>query len=164
VTQSLAGRSLDLIKRHNAWLAVGLFAAAIISASLGLLYLPIALAAVVASYAILNVVQARHVYDAIEWPVIVLLGSMIPIGGALESSGGTALIVDDITTLSAGDSPVFVLILLMVVTMTLPDVMNNTLIMGPGGYRFRDHRVMGLPLEILVIIVSIPMIMWVWPL
>ena len=80
----------------------------------------------VASYVMFNIVQARHVYDSVEWPVIVLLGSMIPIGGALESSGGTALIADLITSMSAGYSPVVVLILLMVITMTLSDVMNNT--------------------------------------
>jgi len=206
----LAGRSLDLIQRHKAWLAVGLFAAAIATASSGLLYLPIALAAVVACYVMFNIVPARHVYESIEWPVIVLLGSMIPIGSALEASGGTALIADGITSLSAGYSPVVVLTLLMVVTMTLSDVMNNTatavitapiavdiasrlgvsadpflmtvavaascafltpighknntLIMGPGGYRFGDYWRMGLPLEILVILVSIPMILWVWPL
>jgi len=206
----LAGRSLDLIKRHKAWLAVGLFATAILAASLDLVYLPVALAAVVIGYILFNIVQARHVYNSVEWPVIVLLGSMIPIGSALESSGGTALIADAITTLSAGYSPVVVLTLLMVVTMTLSDVMNNTataviaapiavdianrlgvnpdpflmvvavaascafltpighknntLIMGPGGYRFGDYWRMGLPLEILIILVSIPMIMWVWPL
>ena len=206
----LAGRSIDLIQRHKAWLAVGLFAAAIAAASFGLMYLPIALAAVVASYVMFNIVPARHVYDSIEWPVIVLLGSMIPIGGALESSGGTALIADVITNLSAGYSPIVVLTLLMIVTMTLSDVMNNTataviaapiavdiadrlsvnpdpflmtvavaascafltpighknntLVMGPGGYRFGDYWRMGLPLEILIIVVSIPMILWVWPL
>ena len=206
----LAGRSLDLIKRHKAWLAVGLFAAAITTASFGLLYLPIALAVVVASYVMFNIVPARHVYDSIEWPVIVLLGSMIPIGGALEATGSTALIADSITTLSDGYSPVVVLSLLMIITMTLSDVMNNTataviaapiavdianrldvsadpflmtvavaascafltpighknntLIMGPGGYRFGDYWRMGLPLEILIIVVSIPMILWVWPL
>lgn len=209
-TLPLAGRSVDLIQRHKAWLAVGLFAAAIATASFGLLYLPVALAAVVASYVMFKIVPARHVYDSIEWPVIVLLGCMIPIGGALETTGSTALIAETITTLSAGYSPVVVLALLMVVTMTLSDVMNNTataviaapiavdianrlgvsadpflmtvavaascafltpighknntLIMGPGGYRFGDYWRMGLPLELLVIAVSIPMILWVWPL
>ncbi len=209
-TLPLAGRSLDLIQRHKAWLAVGIFASAIAVASFGLVYLPVALAAVVASYVMFNIVQARHVYDSIEWPVIVLLGSMIPIGGALESTGGTELIATAITDLSAGHSPVYVLVLLMVVTMTLSDVMNNTataviaapiavdianrlgvspdpflmtvaiaascafltpighknntLIMGPGGYRFGDYWRMGLPLEILIIVTAIPMILWVWPL
>jgi len=207
----LAGaENLSLIKRHKAWLAAGLFAAAILLASTGILYLPVALAIVVAAYVLLNILPARQVYDSIEWPVIVLLGSMIPLGVALESSGGTALIADGITSLAEGYSPVVVLTLLMVVTMTLSDVMNNTataviaapialdiahrlevspdpflmavavaascafltpighknntLVMGPGGYRFGDYWRMGLPLEVLIIVVSIPMIVWVWPL
>ena len=207
----LAGaEDLSLVKRHKAWLAAGLFAAAILLASTGLLYLPVALAIVVAAYALLNILPARQVYDAIEWPVIVLLGSMIPLGVALEASGGTALIADGITGLAEGYSPVVVLTLLMIVTMTLSDVMNNTataviaapialdianrlqvspdpflmavavaascafltpighknntLVMGPGGYRFGDYWRMGLPLEVLIIVVSIPMIVWVWPL
>jgi len=140
----------------------------------------------------------------------VLLGCMIPIGGALQATGGTALIADGIVTISAGYSAVVVLTLLIVVTMTLSDVMNNTatavvaapiaveiatrlnvspdpflmgvavaascafltpighknntLIMGPGGYRFGDYWRMGLPLEILVVAISVPMILYVWPL
>jgi di/tricarboxylate transporter len=204
-----SSRDLALIKRHKAWLAAGLFALAILLASTGALYLPVALAIVVVAYVLLNILQARQVYDSIEWPVIVLLGSMIPFGAALETSGGTALIADAITGLAAGYSPVLVLILLMVVTMTLSDVMNNTataviaapialdianrlqvnpdpflmavavaascafltpighknntLVMGPGGYRFGDYWRMGLPLEILIVLVSVPMILWVWP-
>jgi di/tricarboxylate transporter len=209
-TLPLAGsENLSLVKRHKAWLAASLFAVAIALASTGLLYLPVALAAVVVAYVLLNILPARQVYDAIEWPVIVLLGSMIPLGVALESGGGTALIADVITDLAAGYSPVVVLTLLMVVTMTLSDVMNNTataviaapialdiadrlqvspdpflmavavaascafltpighknntLIMGPGGYRFGDYWRMGLPLEALIVMVSVPMILWVWP-
>ncbi|MGB5339276.1 MAG: SLC13 family permease, partial [Gammaproteobacteria bacterium] len=208
-TLPLGGRSVEVIKRHKAWLAAGLFAVAITLASVGFLYLPIALAAVVAAFVLLNIVPARQVYDSIEWSVIVLLGSMIPIGAALESSGGTALIADLITGFGDGYSPVVVLTLLMVITMTLSDVMNNTataviaapiavdiagrlqvspdpflmavavaascafltpighknntLILGPGGYRFGDYWRMGLPLEVLIILVSIPMIVWVWP-
>jgi di/tricarboxylate transporter len=210
-TLPLAGaEELSLTRRHKAWLAAGLFAVAILLASTGLLYLPVALAIVVAAYVLLNILPARQVYDSIEWPVIVLLGSMIPLGVALEASGGTALIADGITGLAEGYSPVVVLTLLMVVTMTLSDVMNNTataviaapialdiahrlqvspdpflmavavaascafltpighknntLVMGPGGYRFGDYWRMGLPLELLIIVVSIPMIIWVWPL
>ena len=209
-TLPLAGsENLTLIKRHKAWQAAGLFGLAIALASTGLMYLPVALACVVAAYVLLNILPARQVYDSIEWPVIVLLGSMIPLGVALETSGGTALIAGAITDLSAGYSPVVVLTLLMIVTMTLSDVMNNTataviaapialdianrlevnpdpflmavavaascafltpighknntLVMGPGGYRFGDYWRMGLPLEILIVLVSIPVIMLVWP-
>ena len=206
----LADRGQRVIQREKAWLAVGIFGAAILAASVGFLYLPIALGCATALYVIFNIVPIRDVYTSIEWPVIVLLGSMIPIGGALQSTGGTDLIAGGIVDLSVGFSPIVVLTLLIVVTMTLSDVMNNTataviaapiavsianrldvspdpflmavavaascafltpighknntLIMGPGGYRFGDYWRMGLPLEILIIVVSVPMIILVWPL
>jgi len=205
----LADRGQRVIQRNKVWLSVGIFSAAILAASFGIVYLPIALGCVVALMALFNIVPLREIYDSIEWPVIVLLGCMIPIGSALQSTGGTALIAEGIVSLSAGFSPVVVLALLIIVTMTLSDVMNNTataviaapiavdiaarlsvnpdpflmgvavaascafltpighknntLIMGPGGYRFGDYWRMGLPLEILIVAVSIPMIMWVWP-
>lgn len=205
----LADRGQRVIQRDKAWWAVGIFTLAIIAASFGLVYLPIALGTATALYVLLNIVPIRDVYTSIEWPVIVLLGSMIPIGGALQSTGGTALIAGGIVDLSAGYSPVLVLTLLIVVTMTLSDVMNNTataviaapiaveiasrldvnpdpflmgvavaascafltpighknntLIMGPGGYRFGDYWRMGLPLEILIIAVAVPAIITFWP-
>ena len=205
----LADRGQRVIQRDKVWIAVSIFSAAILAASFGIVYLPIALGAVVALMALFNIVPVRELYESIEWPVIVLLACMIPIGGALQSTGGTTLIANGIVDLSAGYSPVVVLALLIIVTMTLSDVMNNTataviaapiaveiaarlgvnpdpflmgvavaascafltpighknntLIMGPGGYRFGDYWRMGLPLEILIVAVSIPMIMWVWP-
>jgi len=206
----LAERGLQVIQREKAGLAVLIFAIAVLLASFGLLYLPIALAAAVVLMVLCNIVPLRQIYESIEWPVIVLLGSMIPIGSALEASGGTALIAGSIVTLAEGYAPWVVLTLLIVVTMTLSDVMNNTataviaapiavdiagrlqvnpdpflmgvavaascafltpighknntLIMGPGGYRFGDYWRMGLPLEILIIAVAVPAILWVWPL
>ena len=205
----LAERGLQVIKRRTAWLAVGVFALAIILASLELIYLPIALAGACVIMVLLNIVPVRDIYTTIEWPVIVLLASLIPIGNALQETGGTALIADFIVNTSSGASPAVVLTILMVVTMTLSDVLNNTataliaapvavtiaerlnvspdpflmavaiaascafltpighknntLIMGPGGYKFGDYWRMGLPLEIIVIAVSVPMLLIVWP-
>jgi len=206
----LADRGQRVIQRDKAWWAVGIFAAAIIFASVGLVYLPIALGCAAALYVLFNIVPIRDVYTSIEWPVIVLLGCMIPIGGALQATGGTALIAGSIVDISAGYSAVVVLTLLVIVTMTLSDVMNNTataviaapiaveiasrlgvspdpflmgvavaascafltpighknntLIMGPGGYGFGDYWRMGLPLEILIVVVSVPAILFFWPL
>jgi len=205
----LADRGQRVIQRDKAWLAVGVFSLAILAASVGLVYLPVALGCAAALFIVFNIVPLRDVYTSIEWPVIVLLGSMIPLGTALQATGGTTLIAGSILDISAGLSPVVVLTLLIIVTMTLSDVMNNTataviaapiaieiatrldvspdpflmgvavaascafltpighknntLIMGPGGYRFGDYWRMGLPLEILIVAVSVPMIMWVWP-
>jgi len=206
----LKERGLQLIQRDKAGLAVGVFAVAIALASAGVLSLPVALAIVAVFMVLSGIVPVRQIYESVEWPVIVLLGSMIPIGGALEASGGTALIADGIVTLAQGHSAAVVLVLLMAITMTLSDVMNNTataviaapiaieiasqlgvspdpflmavavaasaafltpighknntLIMGPGGYHFGDYWRMGLPLEVLIIAVGIPAILWAWPL
>jgi di/tricarboxylate transporter len=206
----LAERGLQVLQRSRAWLAVGAFAAAVAAATLGWAYLPVALGAVVVVMVVTNIVPLRQLYEAVEWPVIVLLGSMIPLGTALEESGGTTLIAEAMLALTAGASPAIVLALFMMITMTLSDVMNNvatavitapialdiaarlgvnpdpflmgvavaascafltpighknnTMILGPGGYRFGDYWRMGLPLEVLIILVSVPMLLWVWPL
>lgn len=73
----LAERGLNVTQHRRSWLAIGIFAAAITISALGLLYLATALAIVVALYVALKIVPIRNVYDHIEWPVIVLLGSMI---------------------------------------------------------------------------------------
>ena len=191
-------------------MAIGIFTMAIVAACLGWVYLSVALGAVVVVYVILGLVKPAEVYQSVEWPVIVLLGSLIPIGGALETSGGTALIAESILMVTEGLAPVVVLGILMLITMSLSDVLNNvataliaapigleiaerlalnpdpflmavavsascafltpighknnTIVMGPGGYRFGDYWRMGLPLEILVVAVGLPAILFFWPL
>jgi len=206
----LAERGLVVIQRKKAWLAIGLFAVAIAAATTGMAYLPVALAAAALIYVIAGLVPLSQLYESIEWPVIVLLGSLIPIGIALESSGAAELIAKTIIEWTDGLPIVFILVIIMVVTMTLSDMLNNvataliaapiavelavrldvspdpflmavavaascafltpighknnTIILGPGGYRFGDYWRMGLPLEVLVVVVGVPMILWVWPL
>ena len=206
----LADRGLRLLQRKKTWLAIGFFGLAILAASTGVVYLPVALGAAAVLYVLFGLVRPAELYESVEWPIIILLGSMIPIGAAFESSGGAALIAQLIVDGTEG-FPVFVVLLtLMVVTMTLSDVLNNvataliaapiavdiafslgvspdpflmavavaascafltpighknnTIILGPGGYRFGDYWRMGLPLEILVVVVALPMILLVWPL
>lgn len=206
----LAERGLEIAQRGKAWAAVGVFAAAILAASLGIIYLPVALALVGLAYVALRVVPLSQIYESVEWPVIVLLAAMIPIGVALETSGCTALVANTIVNWTEGLPTITVLAILMIVTMTLSDILNNvataliaapigvdiaerlnanpdaflmavavaascafltpighknnTIIMGPGGYKFGDYWRMGLPLEILVLLVGVPMIVFIWPL
>lgn len=205
----LAERGLAVTANDKTWAAIGMFAFAVLAASVGLVYLPVALGLVVVGYVLIKVMPVAEIYDHVEWPVVVLLGSMIPLGAALDSSGGTALIANGLIDLTAGLPSWMVLTVLMVVTMTLSDVLNNTataivaapvgiqmanamgvspdpflmavavaasaafltpighknntLVLGPGGYHFGDYWRMGLPLEILVIAVSIPSILVFWP-
>jgi di/tricarboxylate transporter len=122
----LAERGLTVTQSEKAYIAAGLFAAAIAAASFGLVYLPVALGCVVALYVFTGIVPVRDVYDHVEWPVVVLLGSMIPLGTALEQAGGTALIANGIVAATAGLPAWVILAVLMAVTMTLSDVLNNT--------------------------------------
>ncbi|WP_029042371.1 SLC13 family permease [Cucumibacter marinus] len=122
----LAERGLQVIQHGRAGLAIGLFLAAIVAASFGWIYLPVALAAVVVAFVFTDIVPLRELYDTIEWPVVILLGSFIPLGAALEASGGTDLIANGIATLTGTWPAWATLTVLMVVTMTLSDVLNNT--------------------------------------
>lgn len=207
---ALADRGLSVTQDSKTWAAIALFGGAVALASLGFLYLPIALGIVVIGYVLMKVVPLSEIYTHVEWPVIVLLGSMIPLGAALEASGGTELIAGALVGLTEGLPAWAILTVLMVVTMTMSDVLNNTataivaapvgitmaqslgvspdpflmavavaasaafltpighknntLILGPGGYGFGDYWRMGLPLEVIIIAVSIPTILVVWPL
>ena len=206
----LADRGLAVTDDKKVWLAIGMFAAAVLAASVGLLYLPIALGLVVIGFILTKILPISEIYTHISWPVVVLLGSMIPLGSALETSGGTELIAGWLIDITAGMAPWAILTILMIVTMSLSDVLNNTattivaapigikmaqelgvnpdpflmavavaascafltpighknntLILGPGGYSFGDYWRMGLPLEVLVVAVSIPSILVFWPL
>jgi di/tricarboxylate transporter len=122
----LASRGLGVTQHGRAALATGIFAAAVALAAFDVVYLPVALGAAVALYVVFDIVPLRQVYDQVEWPVVILLGSMIPLGAALETSGGTALIAGGIVEAASGLPQWAVLTVLMVVVMTLSDVLNNT--------------------------------------
>ena len=148
--------------------------------------------------------------SSINWPIIVLLGAMIPVGGALESTGGAARIASLVTDLGHTLPPWTILAIVLVTTMLLSDVVNNstavilmapvamgvaqtmgasvdpflmavaiggssafltpighqsnTIVMGPGGYKFGDYWRMGLPLDVIIVSVSVPLLAWIWPL
>ena len=157
-----------------------------------------------------GVLSLREAYQAIDGPVIVLLGAMIPVGQALETSGGAGLIAEALLALGREWPVVATLAGLFVICTVLSNVVNNaaaallmapiaaslaegfgasldpflmvvaisascafltpighqsnTLVMGPGGYRFGDYWKLGLPLSLLVMAVAIPLILIVWPL
>lgn len=190
--------------------ALGFFAAAVTVATLGLLSFSVAMAIAVAGYGATGLISPREFYENVEWPIIVMLACLLPLGAAFESVGATALVADQILRLTSGQSAVVTLIALMIVTMTLSDVLNNvatmviaapvaiavatrlganpdtflmgvtvatscafltpighknnTLVMGPGGYRFSDYWRIGLPLELVVLLVAVPMLLLAWPL
>ncbi|WP_185957703.1 SLC13 family permease [Tepidiphilus olei] len=205
----LAERALRIPSRRKAIIASTIMALAIAVAAFGLLPAAVSFAGGVLASMVLRTVPARQVFEAVDWPVIVLLAALIPVAGAMEDTGAADLIARFLLDGIAQGNAVIALSLILVVTMTLSDLMNNaataavmcpialgtaaqlgvnpdgflmavaigascafltpighqnnTLILGPGGFRFGDYWRLGLPLELLVMAVSLPMLLWVWP-
>jgi di/tricarboxylate transporter len=206
----LAERELRIPDTRMALIATVIMAGAVGGAAFGLLPAAISFAMGVLASMALRTVPPRKVYDAIDWPVVVLLGALIPVAGAMETTGTADLIARVLLETVAQGNPVVGLTLVLVVTMFLSDLMNNaataavmcpiaigtaaalgvsadsflmavaigascafltpighqnnTLILGPGGFGFGDYWRLGVPLEILVVAVSVPLLLVVWPL
>lgn len=206
----LAGRQLGIGQPRRLLIAGGTFLGAIVAIVGGWLPVHVAFMTALVVLVLAGAIRLDDVYDAVDWPVVVLLGAMLPVGTALESTGGTLLVADLILQMSDGLSPVWVLALLLVSTMMLSDVINNnatavlmapialtlatrlgvnpdaflmavalgascafltpighqsnTLVLAPGGYRFGDYWRVGLPLEVLIVAMALPLLLVVWPL
>ena len=206
----LAERDLRVGQSRGMALPLAAFAGAIALTVFGVLPIQVSLMAAVVLLLAIRVLTLQSAYQAIDWPVIVLLGAMIPVGAALETTGGAARIAAAVTDMGGAYPPWATLAIILVVTMLLSALINNatavilmapigigvadaigasvdpflmavtiggscaflspighqsnTIVMGPGGYRFGDYWRMGLPLEIIIVAVSVPLIMWFWPL
>lgn len=206
----LASRKLSLGQPRQLWLAVGIFALAIVAMVFDLLPAAVAMSLAALVTLALGVLPLREGYDAIEGSVIVLLAAMLPVGQALETSGGAKMIADAMLALGNGWPPVLTLTALFTLTLLLSNIINNaaaallmapiaaslasgfdvsldpflmtvavsascafltpighqsnTLVMGPGGYRFGDYWKLGLPLTLVVMVTAIPSILLIWPL
>jgi len=121
----LAERGLTLGREKNLWLAGGVFLAAIAIILSGLLTPPVALVACAVAMVLVQLMDAGDAYRAIDWPVIVLLAAMIPVGQALETTGGAALIAEQILTVAQGQAAWVALTIILVGTMLLSNVVNN---------------------------------------
>ncbi|MGM0430531.1 MAG: SLC13 family permease [Pseudomonadota bacterium] len=132
----LAQRSLRIGSSKRLMLPLGIFAATILSAAFGLISVPVAFSLAAGLMVITNILPLRELYDAIDWPIIVLLGATIPLGSALERSGAADTIANAVLYVSQG-SPEFVAVgLLLLVTMLLSNIVNNAaaaVLMAPIG-------------------------------
>jgi di/tricarboxylate transporter len=191
------------------WMSTSIFAGAIAAAAFGLVSVPVAFVGAVLLLVLSNTISLNEVYDSIEWPVILLLATLIPVGEALQTTGGTGLIADALLSATDGMPMWTIVAMVLVVSMWMSDFVHNTptailmapiamgiaaglnaspdtflmavavgaaspyltpighqsntLVMGPGGYKFQDYALVGLPLQVVIALVGVPMILWVWP-
>lgn len=121
----LAERGLSFGREKNLWLAGGLFAAAILAIVTGALTPPVALVACAVAMVLVGLLDAAEAYRAIDWSVIVLLAAMIPVGQALETTGGAAVIATQILAIAQDQAPWMVVTIILVGSMLLSNVVNN---------------------------------------
>jgi di/tricarboxylate transporter len=206
----LAQRSILIPDQKKAFTAVAIMVAVVLLAATGILTAALAFTLGVLGYMLTKVIPLRRIYDAVDWPIIVLLGALMPLAGAMAETGAADLLARTLLEQVAQGNAIVGLALILVITMMLSDFMNNaataavmcpialsiaqllgvnadsylmavaigascafltpighqnnTLILGPGGFRFSDYWKLGLPVELVVIAVSIPLLLWIWPL
>ncbi len=206
----LANRGLRIGQPRRIFFSLLIFGSALLLSAFGVLPVQIAFLAACLIMIISKLITLKDAYESIEWPIIILLGAMIPVGEALETTGGAQLIANSVLNSAHLMPPEVTLLIMLVATMFLSDIINNaaavvlmapigisiaqglgvsvdpfliaiaigascafltpighqsnTLVMGPGGYKFGDYWKMGLILEIIVVIVAMPLILFFWPL
>jgi di/tricarboxylate transporter len=205
----LGGETVRLERPQRTTLTAAIFVLAVLATALGLLPAAISFSTAAALMILIGSVTLAEAYASINWPIIVLLGAMIPVGRAFETTGaadslGSLLVQGGAQLPLAGTVGI-----VLVVSMLLSNIINksattvlmapvavsvaqaiggspdpflmavavgassafltpighhcNTLVMGPGGYHFDDYWRMGLPVTILVIVITLPIIVWMWP-
>ena len=206
----LATRDIHVPKKGRALKASLIMALVVAATAFGIVPTAVAFATGALAFAITGIVPLRSIYTSIDWSVVVLLAAMLPIAGAMATTGAADMIANVLLENVAQGHAIAALTLVLVLTMFLSDLMNNaataavmcpigistaaalgvnadaflmaiavgascafltpighqnnTLILGPGGFQFGDYWRLGLILEAIVVAVSIPMLLFAWPL
>jgi di/tricarboxylate transporter len=121
----LSETSVTEIRIWKVLVTLGSFGAAVAAASFNILSFTTALAAAIIVYTATKIVSAREFYSQIDWPVVIMLACLLPLGMSFEAGGGTALVADGLIGLTDGHSAIIALLLLIVLTMFLSDILNN---------------------------------------
>jgi di/tricarboxylate transporter len=206
----LAQRNLQLGKPRKALLTVLILLGCVVLSATEIVPPELAFTAGAVLVVLCGISSIAEAYRAIDWPILILLGALIPIGDGMRTTGTTDLIAGWLKFAAAILPVPGTLAMIVVITMLLTPLVHhaaavlvmgpvaaslagglglqidpflmavavgascdflspighqcNTLVMGPGGYRFADYWHLGLPLSVLVVLCGVPLILMVWPL
>ncbi|MFL0414926.1 SLC13 family permease [uncultured Sphingomonas sp.] len=206
----LAEREMRLGTSRKGWLAVAILGVAMSATALGLVPVAVAFFAAAGTILAIGALPLRDAYDHIEWPILIMLGALIPVSDTLRTTGASDVIATWLAqvaqTLPGWGAVALILAAAMAVTPFLNNAATvlvmapiaatfasdlgyrpeaflmatavgagcdfltpighqcNTLVMGPGGYRFGDYARLGAPLSLIVVAVGTPLIIFFWPL
>ncbi|RVT93892.1 SLC13 family permease [Sphingomonas crocodyli] len=205
----LAERSLRLGASGRSWLPLIVLAAAMAATAAGLVPVAVAFFAAAGIVMATGALPLRDAYQAVEWPILIMLGALIPVSDSLRTTGASDVIATHLSQFATMLPPWGAVALILVTAMAVTPFLNNaatvlvmapiaavfahdlgyrpeafliatavgagcdfltpighqcnTLVLGPGGYRFSDYARLGAPLSLLVVLIGTPLIMWVWP-
>jgi di/tricarboxylate transporter len=206
----LAERDVGLGRGRRRWIPLLLLAAAIAAVVTEILPIAMAFFAAAVGMVLTKTLTLREAYESIEWPILILLGALIPVSEAVRTTGASDLIAGWLHTAAGGLPALAAVGLMLVAAMAVTPFLNNaatvlvvapiasgfatrlglnpdpflmavavgaacdfltpfghqcnTLVMGPGGYRFGDYWKLGLPLSVLIVVLGVPLIATFWPL
>jgi di/tricarboxylate transporter len=205
----LAERALRLGSMRRRLLPIAILGVAMALTAFGIVPVAIAFFGAAAAVMLTGALPPREAYDHVEWPILIMLGALIPVSEALQKTGGTDLIANWLSATAVTLPPWGAVALILVAAMAVTPFLNNaatvlvmapiaatfandiglrpepflmavavgagcdfltpighqcnTLVMGPGGYRFGDYARLGAPLSILVVLAGVPLILAFWP-
>lgn len=206
----LAERAIRLGSNRRGWLPLVILAGAMVASATGAVPVAVAFFAAAGLVVITGALPVAEAYEAIEWPILIMLAALIPVSGSLQTTGASDVIATQLAHVAASLPSWGAVALILVVAMAVTPFLNNaatvlvmapiaavfandlgyrpeafliatavgagcdfltpighqcnTLVLGPGGYRFGDYARLGAPLSLLVVLVGTPLILWTWPL
>jgi di/tricarboxylate transporter len=206
----IAEREIRLGTARRGWLAVIILTVAMAATAFGLVPVAVAFFAAAGLMLITGALPVSDAYEAVEWPILIMLGALIPVSATLQSTGASDVIATQLAHFATILPPWGAVMLILAVAMAVTPFLNNaatvlvmapiaavfahdlgyrpeafliatavgagcdfltpighqcnTLVLGPGGYRFGDYARLGAPLSLLVLAVGTPLILWSWPL
>ncbi|WP_334181408.1 SLC13 family permease [Novosphingobium sp.] len=206
----LAQRQIRLGRKRKGWLAIAILAGAMLATATGLVPVAFAFFAGAGLVLMTGALPAEDAYEAIEWPILIMLGALIPVSETLQTTGASDVLAVELADMAVHLPPWGAVALVLLISMAVTPFLNNaatvlvmapiaavfahdlgyrpeaflmataigagcdfltpighqcnTLVMGPGGYRFTDYARLGAPLSLLVLMAGPPLILTVWPL
>jgi di/tricarboxylate transporter len=209
-TLPLAERTLRLGSSKRRYLPLAILTVAMTVTASG--YIPVAVAFFAAAGLMMatGAMPLREAYDGVEWPILIMLGALIPVSETLRTTGASDVLATSLAHVATSLPPWGAVALILVAAMAVTPFLNNaatvlvmapiaavfahdlgyrpeafliataigagcdfltpighqcnTLVFGPGGYKFSDYARLGAPLSVLVVLVGTPLVMWTWPL
>lgn len=206
----LAERAIRLGSSRRGWLPLAILTTAILATANGMVPVAVSFFAAAGLMVITGALPISEAYESVEWPILIMLGALIPVSASLQTTGASDVIATALAYTAAALPSWGAVALILVVAMAVTPFLNNaatvlvmapiaavfahdlgyrpeafliataigagcdfltpighqcnTLVFGPGGYRFSDYARLGAPLSVIVVVVGTPLILWVWPL